>query len=187
MQYATPQHWLHKANLLLAEAERRYFGRDLNYEFIGVHLDANGPNIRFTPDYSGISIELSPSAMQYPDQALHQIAHEVIHLLAPVRNPPANLLEEGLAVHFSIYGPEYSDPHYRNDARKWIETRDDAKNFRDALHYFEELTGIEPDAISKLRAIEKDFFSMDANLIRSVNPLVSEDLAKRLCERRQMR
>jgi hypothetical protein len=63
---------------------------------------------------SGSNFPLQP--IPTPDQALHQLAHEVIHLLAPHRSPPAVMLEEGLAVHFSVYAPTFISPTYRRDA-----------------------------------------------------------------------
>ena len=110
-------------NVLLAEAERLYGPRDATYRFAGVRFDPKGPHLRFSPTWDEIWIELSPSTMTYPDQALHQLAHEVIHLLAPDRSPPAVMLEEGLAVHFSVYAPTFISPTYRHDALKHLITR----------------------------------------------------------------
>jgi hypothetical protein len=77
-----------QALVLLAEAERLYGPRDATYRFAGVRFDPKGPRIQFSPTCDEIWIELSPSTNTYPDQALHQLAHEVSHLLAPHRSSP---------------------------------------------------------------------------------------------------
>jgi hypothetical protein len=175
-------------NVLLAEAERLYGPRDATYRFAGVRLDPKGPRLWFSsPTSDEIWIELSPSTMSYPDQALHQLAHEVIHLVAPDRSPPAVMLEEGLAVHFSVYAPTFISPTYRRDALKYLITTPSARNYLDALCVYNELVAIEPNAIVVLRQKEPKFHAMDPSFIMSMIPQVREELAERLCERRQMR
>jgi hypothetical protein len=172
-----------QALVLLAEAERLYGPRDATYRFAGVRFDPEGPRIQFSPTCDEIWIELSPSTNTYPDQALHQLAHEVIHLLAPHRSPPAVMLEEGLAVHFSVYAPTFISPTYRRDALEYLITTPEARNYLDA----HELVAIEPNAIVVLRQKEPKFHAMDPSFIMSMIPRVREELAARLCERRQMR
>jgi hypothetical protein len=168
-------------NVLLAEAERLYGPRDATYRFAGVRFDPEGPHLRFSPTWDEVWIELSHSTMTYPDQALHQLAHEVIHLLAPNRSPPTVMLEEGLAVHFSVYAPTFISPTYRRDALKHLITT------LEALCVYNELVAIEPNAIVVLRQKEPKFHAMDPSFIMSMIPQVREELAERLCERRQMR
>jgi hypothetical protein len=172
---------------LLAEAERLYGPRDATYRFAGVTFDPKGPHLRFSPTWDEVWIELSPSTMTYPDQALFQLAHEVIHLLAPNRSPPAVMLEEGLAVHFSVYAPTFISPTYRRDTLKHLITTPEAQNYLDALCLYNELVAIEPNAIVVLRQKEPKFHAMDPPFIMSMIPQVREELAERLCERRQMR
>jgi hypothetical protein len=174
-------------NVLLAEAERLYGPRDATYRFAGVHPDRKGPRLRFSPTWDEVWIELSPSTMTYPDQALHQLAHEVIHLLTPDRSPPAVMLEEGLAVHFSVYAPTFISQTYRRDALKHLITAPEARNYLDALNVYNELVAVEPNAIVVLRQREPKFHAMDPSFIMSMIPRVREELAERLCERRQMR
>ena len=172
---------------LLAEAERLYGPRDATYRFAGVTFDPKGPHLRFTPTWDEIWIVLSPSTIIYPDQALHQLAHEVIHLLAPHRSPPAVMLEEGLAVHFSVYAPTFIPPTYRLDALKHLSTSPEGRNYLDALCVYNELVAIEPNAIVVLRQKEPKFHAMDPSFIMCMIPRVRPELAARLCERRQMR
>jgi hypothetical protein len=180
--------WLDdQANILLAKAEALYSPRDKNYRWNGVRIHPNGPNIRFDRKFEAVTIELSPSTMQFPDQAKHQIAHEVIHLLAPDRNPPAIMLEEGLAVHFSIYGPDFQCPEYRSSAHNYFRTDMKAKNFREALNLFEELVEFVPEAIKRIFSVERNLFALTPSRVMSILPELELPLAHRLCERRQMR
>ena len=172
---------------LLAEAERLYGPRDATYRFAGVALDPEGPRLRFSPTREETWIVLSPSTITYPNQALHQLAHEVIHLLAPHRSPPAVMLEEGLAVHFSVYAPTFIPPTYRLDALKHLSTSPEGRNYLDALCVYNELVAIEPNAIVVLRQKEPKFHAMDPSFIMCMIPRVRPELAARLCERRQMR
>src|SRR4051812_43529612 len=108
------------ANALLTKAQQLFLKREEDDPLLGVRTDPGGPHLRFEPTGPGVWIELSPSAPDYRDQALHQIAHEVIHLLAPIRNPPAIMLEEGLAVWFSLHGPDFVNSGYKLQAIKYI-------------------------------------------------------------------
>jgi hypothetical protein len=157
---------------LLAEAERLYGPRDATYRFAGVRFDPKGPHLWFSPTWDETWIELSLSTMTYPDQALHQLAHEVIHLLAPARSPPAVMLEEGLAVYFSVYAPTFISPTYRRDALKYLITTPEARNYLDALCVYNELVAIEPNAIVVLRQKEPKFHAMDPSFIMSLIPQV---------------
>jgi hypothetical protein len=136
-----------QALVLLAEAERLYGPRDATYRFAGVTFDPGGPNLWYSLTSDEIWIKLSPSTIIYPDQARHQLAHEVIHLLAPNRSPTTVMLEEGLAVHFSVYAPTFFTPTYRLDTLKHLSTSSEARNYLDALSVYNELVAIEPNAI----------------------------------------
>jgi hypothetical protein len=179
--------WTQEAEVLLKLAESKYGPRDAAYSFLGVRVDPFGPHIRFTPDFRGVYIEINPAALPFPDQFRYQVAHEVIHLLAPVREPPACMLEEGLAVHFSIYVPNYAAREYRNLAIAHIVSDPASRNYRDTLTLLERLFAIEPAAVSLLRRKEPTFALMKPELIVEVIPSVSATLACDLCARRQMR
>jgi hypothetical protein len=172
------------ANALLTKAQELFLKRDESDPFLGVRLDPEGPHLRFEPSGPGVWIELSPSTVQYPNQALHQIAHEVIHLLAPCREPPTVMLEEGLAVWFSIYGPEFPSADYRQLAIDDLYRIDGPVNYRDALELYKKA---DPDAIVKLRTREPRLHLLNPNLIQEVLPGTDPSLASRWCERRAMR
>src|SRR5687768_7876201 len=92
---------------LLERAEELYGERDTAFDFLGVNVDPDGPQISFIMQITGTWIGIDPTCLRLPDKARYQIAHEVVHLLAPNRHPPTIMLEEGLAVHFSIFEPDF--------------------------------------------------------------------------------
>lgn len=180
--------WMNaQAKALLAKAEQHFLSKEADFEYRGVRFDLEGPHIRFDFSGPGVWIELSPSAQFYPNQAQHQIAHEVIHLLAPNRSPPTIMLEEGLAVWFSVHGPDFVHDTYKAEVFAHLSSDEKAKNYRDALALYNELSSIDPEAIKNLRAREPKLHALSPNLIREVLPHVDADLAERLCERRKMR
>jgi hypothetical protein len=175
------------ANALLSKAEHLFLKRDETFRFLGVRLDPEGPHLRFESNGLGVWIELSPSAKDDPDRALYQIAHEVIHLLAPNRAPPTIMLEEGLAVWFSIYGPDFPHPKYKLTAIRHLYAPNGPANYRDALDVYNELCAVNLDAVVALRTYELRLSSLTPNIIQKILPRIDANLACRLCERRQMR
>jgi hypothetical protein len=175
------------AKALLLKAEQLFSKREEAEPFLGVRLHPDGPHLRFEFAGPGVWVELSPSTLQNSDQALHQIAHEAIHLLAPTRSPTTIMLEEGLAVWFSLHGPEFSDTRYQLAAITHIYAIGGPVNYRDALDLYNELLAVDRNAITTLRARESRLWSLTPNLIQEILPAIDANLASRLCERRQMR
>lgn len=86
---------------LLAEAEQRYGPRDLTYTILGVEFGGDRPGLWYPGDRRHISIRLSDHARDDPKRAYFQLAHEVVHLLAPNGGGGTIVFEEGLATLFS--------------------------------------------------------------------------------------
>ena len=97
------------------------------------------------------------------------------------------MLEEGIAVHFSIFVPEFCDPNYRTASLKHLVTNPNAKNYWDAFDLFNRLLAKEPNAIAILRSQRPHFFDMDSAFVMNTIAPAEKDLADKLCERRQMR
>lgn len=178
------------ATKLLKEAERKFFDRDKRYTFAGVRfgkLQDLGPGERPPPGISFsennfVYIEIRPDA-NWPDQALFQVAHEVIHLLAPTKGD-ASMLEEGLAVDFSLR-VKFPDPNYRDLARTHLAAKEPKYQAAHAL--YRELIDIDPNAIRKLRKCQPEFSKISEDLICKVIPAVRVDLARQLTECKPMR
>lgn len=173
---------------LIARAEERFGARDYHWAIDdNVSFTSHGPNTRLSYQPTCIvSIELHEGCRFFPDQAMFQLAHEVVHTLAPCL-PPALMIEEASATEFSISEPSYFGPNYRQEARAHTLNTPGSENYRDALLLFEEFSAIYPDAIRQLRQREPYFVRFTPELIREVLPRIPIDLAKRACERRKMR
>lgn len=86
---------------LLQRAQEAYGPRDRSYSFVGVEFGFDGPEIWYPGNRRDVAIVLSAEAAANVDRACFQLAHEVIHLLAPSGTSGAVVFEEGLAAVFS--------------------------------------------------------------------------------------
>lgn len=103
----------------LRAAEARFGRREAGWTLLGVEFArVDAPQVWY-PSFSEtnrqIVVQLTADAAQDERRALYQLAHEVVHLLNPKRDPVSRF-EEGLATLFSIQhlraqgfslGPEY--------------------------------------------------------------------------------
>ena len=87
----------------LSEIETLYGALDTTLTLLGFEFNEGRPNIRFSgyPARRQIIIRLGEKAFKSAPQAIYQLAHECIHLLAPVVGGDAPVLEEGLATMYS--------------------------------------------------------------------------------------
>lgn len=85
---------------MLDAAQEMFGGMQKEEIFIGITFHRTVPYIQFIdPCYMMISI--NPDLTNTLDEALFQLSQEIVHLLTPIRNVRANVLEEGLATLFS--------------------------------------------------------------------------------------
>ncbi|MDL5405677.1 hypothetical protein [Enterobacter hormaechei] len=160
----------------LAEIETLYGARDTTWTLLGFEFNEGRPNIRFSgyPVRRQIIIRLGEKAFKSAPQAIYQLAHECIHLLAPVVGGDAPVLEEGLATMYSEDKVKALYPSPQDAIRT------SSQNYIDAAARVRELLQLEPDAIRKLRAVEPDFYRMtertfaDAGLDQIPRPLMAE-------------
>lgn len=173
---------------LLKQAEENFGARLQGWDFQGVTFQKNGPHIFFPLSSNGnvIKIALDPDTVGYPDRFLYQLSHEVIHLLAPNESPPTIMLEEGVAVYFSLHFPQFRSADYKNVNISRFDAPDGPVNYRDAYKLYLKLIDHDPDAVKKLRAGVPEFYNMKPDYL--VNTLgINHCFADALCERRQMR
>jgi hypothetical protein len=93
--------------LKLDDCAQKLFGpRNPSKKLYQPTFEAGGPNVRNTESQDGGFAELSLTAAKSWPAAIHELAHETIHLLDPRPGYPigdgASWLEEGLAVNFSL-------------------------------------------------------------------------------------
>jgi hypothetical protein len=158
---------------LLAEAEERFGPRDATWTPIGIEFGGDNPHVWYPGNRRHVSIMLSETARENPGLALFQLAHEVIHLLAPTGTKGlAPVLEEGLATLFSC---EIS-LRYDLDALP-LHPR-----YLGASSLVQQLLGPYPDAVMRMRERQPNFHRLTAELIQSVVPGSDPHLASDLCK-----
>ncbi|HRJ69806.1 MAG TPA: hypothetical protein PK812_09365 [Beijerinckiaceae bacterium] len=173
---------------LLALAEQRFGPRVPGWTFLGVFFDSDGPSIVFpTRARNELEMRVTFSCRNNADLAGFQIGHEVIHMLAPDRNPPASMLEEGIATLFSLEGPSFLSPTYRTWSIHYLATHPQVHHYNEALGLVRELLAIQPDAVMALRRREPRIHAFTAEFITQTLPRVPKSLAARLMDRRKMR
>lgn len=146
---------------LLKEMEYRYGLRESGWALLGVEFNNGAPQVWFPggfeqPPRRHIAIKLSRDAFVEEKRAVYQLAHECVHLLAPVKFGNAKVIEEGLATAFSedileMWFGDQNKAAYTSDSR-----------YRDAALHVRQLLQLEPDAIRSLRRVEPAFSSMTA-------------------------
>ena len=91
---------------MLSQAESLYGPQDPGYILVGWELTTESqPNITLRPvakSQTRIIVQLTTNCFTFPLKAEFQMAHEVIHALSPRGRGTSNVLEEGIAVNFSI-------------------------------------------------------------------------------------
>ena len=156
----------------LALAEKKYGKRDESWEIQGLEFYPQpNPQIMF-PDYhigkKQIKIHLPEHSAGDRKRSLFQLSHEVIHMLSPqIGGASASVLEEGLAVHFSI---EYLKKHrYSINPKKYIKE----KRYAKAYDQVQRLYNSRPEAeelIESARAEAGSFTAITASRLQARFP-----------------
>jgi len=145
---------------MLREIEKLYGERDKSWTFVGVEFEKDGPQNWFPGNCGNIAIQLNTNALDNEVLAHYQLAHEVVHLLAPDGKRGAPIIEEGLATIYSedFIAREYNASGY-TDMPSYI---DAAKSVRDLLSF-------DAEAIKKLRAVQPSFKNMTLDTFKIAN------------------
>lgn len=143
---------------MLWRAEQLFGPRDLNWTILGAEicLTSNVPlnwYPRCNDGRKDIVFQLVPPADKDVVRANYQLAHEVIHALAPSLDPTTNVLEEGLATWFSV---EYTKKNFG------VTIMPEYDSYREACKYVDEILAQDLGVIMRLRAIEPSFRRMTA-------------------------
>lgn len=150
------------ASRFIQEMEKRYGNRDRSWTYVGFEFRDGVPHIWFPGSYDSpsrkhIAISLSAETFSDRQRTVYQLAHECVHLLAPVEGGGAPVIEEGLATAFSEDMIEY----WCDNTNKQAYTVD--KRYVNAAARVRELLALAPDAIPRLRAVEPAFNQMTAD------------------------
>ena len=161
----------------LSEAEELFGQRDKSWTPLGVEIHDGIPDVWFPGSYDNaqtkhISIRVSDHCLKDARQGMFQVAHEVIHVLSPLINKNANVLEEGIATWFADHISFKYNLIYTMDVKSYI----DAKNLVSPIIKHD------PKAILNIRNECSDFYSVTPDVIRRFAPQVSRPDAEALCE-----
>ncbi len=160
---------------MLQDAEKLYGERDSSYTILGVEVsDDTVSQIWFPGNCKHIAVQITENCLNDLSQAVFQVAHEVIHLLSPVKFGETTVLEEGLATLFSI--------EYPRDNSFGDKVPLSGKNYMTAYTSVQKLLQIDPLIIKKMRESEPTISKIDAALITVTNSNVPPDLAIKLTE-----
>jgi hypothetical protein len=164
---------------MLAEAEDLYGQRNLEWTPIGVEFfECDAPHIWFPGNRKQVCIRLTVDALNDLDEALWQLAQEIVHILGPARE--ANKLEEGLATHFALNVTHYGDKSRIAACRAKMERP--ASLYSAPLEDCEALLKLDPDIIRKLRTKQPYLSLVTAQEILDVLPSIDPALAARLTQ-----
>ena len=161
---------------MLHDAENRYGVRDKNYTILGIEFIANDnpPQIWFPNNCGNIAIQLNTSTIGNEACACYQLAHECIHLLSPQGKRCSNVLEEGLATHYSkLYVKREFDQSFNTTLQSYI----------DALKLVNQLLTIAPDAIRQLREKQPTISSISDSEILEICPEIEIQNARKLASK----
>ena len=170
--------WSHTTILgdLLFTAERKYGARDKSWTILGIEICGLHPQIRYPRSSEGarfVSVMLSDAARMNPRQAVFQLAHEVIHLLAPLgRRGSGLVIEEGLAT---------ANSRAESISRQLYMTPQ-GENYLRAESLLVEFLSLHPDGIWRLRKIAPSFEDFSPDLICSTCEGTPLALAAELCK-----
>ena len=164
--------WASVVYKLLEEVEARFGGRDKSFTFVGIEFTSGDVSQIWFPGSSKfVAIQLTDDARLDCNRALFQLAHEMIHLLAPAVGHLAPVLEEGLATAFS----------HEVAQRQGSSFRAGIPSYERAAELTNRLLELNPHAISQMRAIEPSFRRITPDLINSVVPTLDPQVSYDLC------
>lgn len=142
--------WADVTGWLMSEAEHRFGPRDTRWFFTGIEFaDCPCPIIYYPGNRPlHVAIRLTLAAANDPNAAYFELAHEVVHLLAPTERmngsarATANVLEEGMASRFQ---QDIADQMNLNQFVTW-------PSYVAAMGHYDALRAIDPDAVRRIRA-----------------------------------
>lgn len=155
---------------MILEVEAQFGNRDRSWTILGIEFCDSGPRIWFPGDCGHIIIQLGFSAKEDSVQALFQLAHESVDLLDPVVLGYANVLEEGLATHFSLqYIKQFHSNYISSDPK-----------YAAAAELTAHLLNLNPMSIKQLRSKGVKIAEVTTNQILAVCPKLPKSIALEL-------
>lgn len=145
--------------------------RDTSYTLLGIEFTPENGKVRHIDDKNFI-IHLPFEAMSNPIHAYIVLSHECVHLLSPNLDKPVTILEEGIAMIFSLV--------YTQDVLKMPPVLVSGESYAEAAELVGLLMHIDPNGIKKMREEEFVIRKINKSLILKYYPSIPEDVAARL-------
>ncbi len=158
--------------VFLREAESRYGPRDRAWTPLGIEFYGDIPHLWFPGNCGNVSIMLTDTARLDQRQAIFQLAHETVHLLAPTGGAHASVFEEGLATLFSHEMSPLHGGYNISTHALYLLAEAQARQF----------LAIDPDGVRKIRSVQPSFQEFTPEMICEFCPSVPISLAESLCQ-----
>lgn len=162
---------------MLDLAEDLFGPRDTSFTFLGVEFLNGDPHTWFPNNNKRIVIQLGESCLREPDRACFQLAHEVVHLLSPVKKNEASVLEEGIATSFQM---RFMREHYGSIGWGVSSINLTLPSYGKAKEAAEELLSADSDSIKKLRRTQPVISYITSKLICEQYPSFDKSIAEQL-------
>lgn len=144
--------------------------RDESYTVVDIEIEHKTPKIWF-PDRNGkdiiIRLSVSPSDEICMSRSFYQLAHETVHLLAPIHGT-ANNLEEATATYFAAYymRVRLNEPAWKPGLESYAKVLEIVKPVLDKdIHCIKKLREKEPSFSKMTREQVSPLFPDDANFL----------------------
>ncbi len=159
---------------IIRTAESLYGPRNLDFTVLGVEIQGDIPQVWYPGNCGHVVIQITTNCATDSMRACYQMAHEAVHLLSPTGRGGTNVLEEGLATHFSA---RYMREHCASP--NW---NANLPSYTRAQALVEELLGFDADIIRKLRALRRTFPEISADDVLAEASSVPPRLALELTQ-----
>jgi hypothetical protein len=155
----------------LAVAESRFGPRDGTFRLLGYIFDGKIPRLGTDLAQKTLLLLLADYTEQDFNQAIYQLSHEVVHMLAPVGSGRPTYLEEGLATLFSEqYTHQATGLMYGSPIPSYTVARDAVRKFM-----------ADDQTMRALRAIQPTFSAVTPAMLKAANAGCADDVAILLC------
>jgi hypothetical protein len=165
---------------MLAEAEEQFGPRDPAYTPLGVEFEKTGPRVWYPGSRKHVIIQLSTECLTEPDRAMYQLAHEVVHLIAPTGGEHASNLEEGLATDFAVrfMKREFKQDWAPRPPEKGEKPKNTSERYAAAREAAATLLALRPDAVKVIREKQPSLSKVTKAQILEVCPTCPADVAE---------
>lgn len=159
---------------MLEKSSGIYGPRDTSYTVLRIEFEKNGPLIWYPFSSNYIAIQLSLNASNDFINGCYELAHESVHLLSPLGERGASVLEEGLATKFAV---DYVKSEFGVDQKVNL------PSYHNAYNLVCKLIALDESAIKKLREHEFVISKFTSELLMEHYPDIGQEVANELCSK----